>query len=234
MDGWESPLTPGSLPEMKLRQILTPVSTRITVDHLVNEFLLSGASYLSYKSGITLSLEPFAEEKYSMVRICEYKDSTSPVYVGLDLSSCTTVRIDGNESSGKSTFALNFFPKDVTSRVDFAKVDFSSLSSSTKKDYGNSVAMAFIRNPNLKYLIIDHFSHAAATKRKYHPALYFDMLSQIMESLNMFKDYGKILVMAEVDRTISSDVTIELGKDLLKREFLINDVAFPMSKLEKR
>lgn len=229
MEDWESVVEQGSIADLKLRKALAPDAERHSIDELVEDFLLSGASYLAYESGVSMSLKPFPRNG-NVIELRAYHGSMKKVYVGLDLNDIAVLAIDGVHGSGRSTFVKDFFPRDITSVVDFAKIDFTSLSPSTRKDYGNSVALSFVRNTNLRYLVIDHFTPSSANKRKHHPALYHDMLMQIVDSVSMFRSLGKVLVLAEAASDLATDRTIVLSDEKGQYRFSMGDVVFPARK----
>lgn len=234
MEDWESIITPGTLSDLKLRKLLIPIDKRKKVNDLIETFLLSGAKHISYESGVTLSSSPFPENSDNIITLQPPTKTGNPVYMGIDFSEASVIGIAGEGQSGRSAFVRDFFPSEITSIVDFAKVDFDELSPTTRKDYGNSIALSFLRNPNIKYLIIDHFSISTAAKRKHHPAFYHDILEQIVDQVSIFRSLGKALVLAEFSKEPNVDTVIQLGNDQSNRNFAIDNVVFPLIKNETR
>lgn len=225
MEDWEAVVPKGSMADLKLRKALAPHNENKAILDLVEDFLASEASSTSYPSGLVFGTKSFTGSN-STIGIGIHQGGTTPVHYGLSLRGTDIISIRGAKGSGRTTFTRQFFPNDVTSFIDFATVDFDQLSPSARKEYGHSIALSFQRNPNLRYLVLDHYSQSTSLKRKHHPAFYHDMMEQILGNARIFAQLGKTLILAEghPERIINRVVDMTGNGDY---GFCIGGIEFP-------
>lgn len=230
MLGWEAILPPDSAAALLLKEQLAPeqVDGERFIEDLVEGFLASGASAVSYAPGIIIQSQPFSVNR-SVIPLASFPHAGSGAYVGLETKGTAVIDIQGNGESGRSSLVARMMSGvEVSVTHDFATVDLSSLPASTKRNYGESVVLSFLRNSTLRYLVLDHYSPLSASKRHYHPAVYNDMLKQILNMRSVIADSDKTLVMVEGAESIPSHlttITIELVEG---KGYRIGDIYFPL------
>lgn len=234
LEDWQAFVPEGTLADLKLRSKLHPNDESRTISGLVDEFLQSKATTSSYDSGLTLGLKPLPSRNGKMISIKISMASVTSVYVGIDFSNTNIIMLNGGVGTGKTTFAKSVFPSEISSYIDFSTVDFSLLSPSIRKDYGNSVALSFARNPNLKYLILDHFGNSSTNKRKNHPAIYHDMYMQILDMESEFASMGKTIVLAEEAEISQPTMNIDFNYEDGWYSYSLGGIVFPPVRPRKR
>lgn len=217
--GWSQVLDPYTQYEKRIRDILNPEDVH-SLEEAVLQFEASKAQTTAYKDGLMISKLPLLQE--TMIPLLEVVEPE--LYIGLDMIDHEVVSLYGNEEE-KLHFVSTFFRRADATVFDFAQADLSNLPANAKRDYGTSVALSFMRNPNLQYLVLNNYAKQSQHKRSDHPAVYSNMLEQILDHIKMFKSVNKRLILAEGIKGVPSDLDITFNGN---GSFIIDDVVIPL------
>lgn len=206
--------------ELRKELVPAPVNGAKSAADVVEAFLGSGATELSFPSGIKISSRPFPD----WGRVIPLASFSAPgVYVGLDLKGSRVLSV--SDVSGESTvpFVHSILPGDASTYIDFATLDLGDLPPSTRREYGTQQALSFIRSRNLRYMVLENFAPSQGS-RNVHPGIRYDMLRQIADQLGLFADTGRTLVLAGASTLIKPDISIRLDSDA--RTFTVGGLVF--------
>lgn len=213
-----------------------------SLETLLKSFTLMGINHASYESGLTL-IRVQKNDSLSQLKIPERYlplskrpvPGNGAIHVGIDCTNFGIIGIGGEAGSGRTTFAKNQFSDDVTKHLDFATINYGSMTPHQKENFGNTVSQEFLRDSFKKFLVLDNYSTSRGVKNlNYHPTLYFDTFRQIVEHAKFFRKAGKTLVVIGVDaegnlEKAKSDAYIELlGNNLyMNYGFSFANIDFP-------
>ncbi len=199
------------------------------IEDIVDSFITSEMDYAAYGSGLIFDTSMNSKNKPFFLEVLSATINDRNLFVGLDMREVALLYLDGDRGYGKTTFIRKVLPSNMTSVVDFTRVDFKALLPSARKSYGDSLVYSFLNDKNSRYFVVENFTGVYNLSQ--HPALYHDMFQQIIESKPLFKNFGKTLVISggEKERLADHppDKTIVFEGVENQYRFDFNNVKFP-------
>lgn len=212
-----------------------------TIGDLLESFGMMGINEASYDSGLVLS-KISKRDRISRVRLPEkylhistHSIPGASIHIGIDYEPLGVIGLRGDAGAGKTFFIKHRIPENNGMVLNFADINYKNLSSIEKQDFGNSVSREFLLDKSRDILVLDHYSILRSSKKlNFHPTLYKETFSQIIDHVTMFKKAGKTLIISGVDENgelekAKSDVVIDfLGNNsYLNYGFSFDSIDFP-------
>lgn len=164
------------------------------IEDIVDSFIYSEMDYAAYGSGLIFDTSMNSKNKPFFLEVLSASINDTSLFVGLDMRDVALLYLDGDRGYGKTTFIRKVLPSNMTSVIDFTRVDFKALLPSARTSYGESLVYSFLNDKNSRYFVVENFTGVYNLSQ--HPALYHDMFQQIIGSKPLFKNFGKTLVIS--------------------------------------